>query len=64
MRKTLSLPAKRSTFWLVWKVGSNKINKRHSTAQDAEREAQRLSALYPDRTFYVLEAKQRIGSPE
>ena len=62
IRPTLALPA--HVFWMVWHTNSNRIRRRHPTREAAEAEAQRLAILFPDRTFYVLQAGKRFGRPE
>lgn len=42
-------------FWLIWSPRSGRWPRhRHQTQESAEREAERLSKLYPGRHFYVL----------
>ena len=42
-------------FWLIWSPRSGRWPRyRHQTKESVEREAERLSKLYPGRHFYVL----------
>lgn len=43
-------------FWMVYCIGNNAPKKSHSTKQQAQEEAQRLSAANPNQRFVVLEA--------
>ena len=43
-------------FWLVWYPGGGNPSKKHATLLEAEKEATRLAATYPEKDFYVLEA--------
>lgn len=43
-------------FWLVWNPAGNSPRYKHPSEESAEREAERLAALNPSDSFYVLEA--------
>jgi hypothetical protein len=58
------VPLVTGEFWLVWRVGSDRISKRHTTVELAETEAKRLAGQFPDRTFYVLHACAAFGKAE
>jgi len=43
-------------FWLVWNEAGNSPKKPHNTKEKAITEAKRLSAMYPQHAYVVLEA--------
>ena len=43
-------------FWLVWNEAGNAPKKPHDTKEKAITEAKRLSAMYPQHAYVVLEA--------
>jgi hypothetical protein len=43
-------------FWLVWNEAGNAPKKPHDTKEKAIAEAKRLSAMYPQHAYVVLEA--------
>lgn len=47
-------------FWLVWRNASWRITHKHQTADSALTEAVRLSKLFPDRKFYVLQVVAQV----
>lgn len=49
---------------MVWHTHSNRIRRRHPTREAAEAEAERLAAIFPDRTFYVMHSGRRFGRAE
>lgn len=47
-------------FFMVWCPEQGQPHIRHKSIGAAKREAQRLAALYPGKTFIVLKAKYAI----
>jgi len=55
-------PAKTVDFWLVWcPTGATPPRFRHPTQESAEREAERLAATHPGKTFFVLEPRYSVN---
>lgn len=48
-------------FWLVWREGGNSTpHFKHTSEEEAEKEAERLAASYPGVAFYVLPASRYV----
>ncbi len=50
-------------FWVVWRLSTGHLNKRHMTLDSAEKEAHRLAQAEPKEIFYVLTSVQCHSSP-
>ncbi len=51
-------------FWMVWCRDGAPPTVMHSTAKDAEREAERLARVIRGRTFTVLEAVRSVRASD
>lgn len=52
-------------FWLVWSpTGTTAPSRRHSSADEASGEAERLARLAPGAEFYVLETMSRVSKSD
>lgn len=51
-------------FWMVWNPERNPPNYRHDYERGALSEAERLAALHPGQSFYVLQATHLCTLPK